>query len=456
LIISALSGFIISVYRLSKSAIYREQAFQIAEAGNEYYRWHLAHAKMDYQDGTGVPGPYAHDFYDFAGNLLGQFILTITPPPIGSTLVKIKSEGASAGDTGIKRIIETSLAIPSFAKYAVAANDMMRFGEGTVVWGPIQSNNGIHFDGLAHNIISSSKASYDDPDHSGGLEFGVHTHINPWESSVVSPVPNRPDIFMSGRQFPVPALDFAGITTDLSEMKASAISGGRYFGSSGRAGYRILLLDNGTFNLYRVRTLESPGGSCSDPGTPLDWGSWSIDSSRETFLGNYANPANGVIFVEDNLWVEGKIKNSRLTIAVGVFPDNVSTRRSITVNNNLLYTNYDGTDSIGLIAQKDINVGMISANNLRIDAAIIAQNGRAGRFYYGSGCSPYDHRNSLTLYGMIATNQRYGFAYIDNFGHTTGYTTRDLIYDGNLLYAPPPNFPLTADQYSIVFWNEVR
>ena len=52
---------------------------------------------------------------------------------------------------------------------------------------------------------------------------------------------------------------------------------------------------------------------------------------------------------------------------------------------------------------------------------------------------------------MIATNARYGFAYTDN----TGYQTRNINYDGNLLYSPPPGFPLTGDQYVTVLWEEI-
>jgi len=58
----------------------------------------------------------------------------------------------------------------------------------------------------------------------------------------------------------------------------------------------------------------------------------------------------------------------------------------------------------------------------------------------------------LSLFGMIASYGRYGFAYTDG----TGYTTRHISYDANLLYAPPPNFPLTSDQYSILSWQEVK
>ena len=141
-----------------------------------------------------------------------------------------------------------------------------------------------------------------------------------------------------------------------------------------------------------------------------------------------------------------------ITIAAATFPDNVNTRKSITINNNLLYTNTNGSDVVALIAQNNINVGMVSQDDLEIDAALVAQNGRIGRFYYNGNCSVYSTRNTITLYGMIATAKRYGFAYTDG----TGYANRVITYDTNLLYAPPPNFPLAADNYQIISWEELE
>jgi hypothetical protein len=152
------------------------------------------------------------------------------------------------------------------------------------------------------------------------------------------------------------------------------------------------------------------------------------------------------------VWVRGSINGARLTIASGKFPDNQTTRTNIIVNQDLRYTNYDGRDVISLISQNNINIGLYSNDVLRIDAALIAQNGRIGRYYYGSACSPYHVRSSITSYGMIGTNQRYGFAYTDS----TGYTSRNLVYDANLLYGPPPSFPLAASQYSLISWEEIQ
>jgi hypothetical protein len=353
--------------------------------------------------------------------------------------------------TTLYRKLEAKLAIPSLAKYAVVANDKMRFGAGTEIFGPIHSNDGIRFDGLAHNIISSTKASYIDPDHGGSAEFGVHTHVAPVDPLPPAAVPNRPDVFQAGRQFPIPAVDFAGITSDLATIKTNAQASGLYVAPSGSLGYHIVLKVNGTLDLYKVTSLVAPPGGCSNGAS--GWGTWSISGGGEQFLQNYAFPANGLIFVEDNLWVDGQINNAKLTIASGRFPDNPATRSSITVNNNLTYTNYNGTDVIALIAQNNFNAGLKSLDTQRIDAALVAQNGRVGRYFYSSSCGTGYVRSTLTLYGMIATNLRYGFAYVCG---CSGYTTRNITYDANLLYGPPPSFPLAGSQYTTLSWKEIR
>lgn len=461
--------------KVSKSNLNRERAFQIAEAGIEYYRWHLAHANTDYQDGTGAPGPYSHNFTDKNGNIIGKFTLTITPPSVGSTKVTIESVGSTLAEPNKTRKITAQLAIPSLAKYSVVANADMRFGQGTEVFGPIHSNGGIRFDGLAHNLISSSLATYDDPDHVGNDEYGVHTHADLPPHSAPNTPPNativtsfrsteappssfssRPDIFLSGRQVGIPAVDYAGITANLATMKTDAQGSGKYYAASGGLGYYILLKTDDTFDIYRVNSLESVTGGCSKSSSEAidqaGWGSWSV-KTKTLVASNVVFPANGLIFAEDDIWVDGQVNSARITIVAAKLPDVATTRKNITVNNNLLYTDYSGNDTIALIAQNNFNVGLISLDTLRIDAAIIAQNGRAGRYYYNSSCGQKSERLDLTLYGMIGTNKRYGFAY-GGSSVTSGYNNRHILYDSNLLYSPPPSFPLTSSQYSIISWKE--
>ena len=372
--------------------------------------------------------------------------------------------------SSVTRKIEKTLAIPSLAKYAVVANDNMRFGAGTEVFGPIQSNGGIRFDGIAHNLISSAKSTYTDPD-TGRTQFGVYTTSGTDDPTPPATVPNRPDVFMAGRQFPVPASDFVGLTPGLTKLQglAQAANGGKEWLPSNVEGYHIVFKvtnDVTSYDIYKVNAQQTAPGSgnnkCGEDGTSrgqVQWGTWSIKSpisSNQTLIGNYPIPANGVIFVNDDVWVDGTIKNARITLVAGIIGNTDPAKNAnITVNSDLLYTNYDGTDVIGLIAQGNINTGMMSEDDLRIDAALVAENGRVGRFYYSSNCKvnnvDYSHRSTLTLHGMIATYIRYGFAYTDN----TGYNIRNIYYDGNILYGPPPSFPSATNQYQVISWREL-
>lgn len=451
---------------------YSEQAFQIAEAGIEYYRWHLAHNPADYTNGTGQPGPYTIAYADKSGAAIGEYVLTITPPPAGGTLVVIRSTGKVYAEPKALRTIEAKLAIPSFATYAILANDDIRFGVGTTVSGPVHSNKGIRFDGTANNIVTSSLPDYNDPDHSGTVEFGVHTHRDPPPATSTvnnnfipaeappSTLQNRTDVFLAGRQFPVPAVDFTGLMATLSQIKTSAQSGGLYFPDSGAQGYEAVLRPDDTVAVYKVQSLVPKPGGCSNLVSDKDWGIWSIQAT--TTVGTYPIPANGLVFFEDHVWVSGQVNTARVTIASARFPQNPATETSITVDTDLLYTNYDGQDAIGLMAQNDFNVGLYSKDNLRIDGAIVAADERVGRHYYRapSGqqqyCGPEAMRNKITLYGMLVTNQRYGFSWTCSGVYCSGYNIRDILYDPNLALNPPPGFPLTSSQYEVISWEEIK
>jgi hypothetical protein len=236
--------------------------------------------------------------------------------------------------------------------------------------------------------------------------------------------------------------------------------------------------------MYTVTALQATPSNCGTDGTAqgqmnnngtqntgTNWGTWTINGlvgsnqagASETMINgtnadhSWPIPSNGVIFVDDNVWVDGTINNARVTVVSGIIgASSANSYTNITINTNLKYTNTDGSDVIGLIAQGNINAGMVSDDTYEIDGALVAENGRVGRFYYNSHCTlnsvDYSQRSSLTLEGMIATAIRYGFAYSDG----TGYDIRNINYDGNLLYGPPPSFPQATNQYQVIEWQQVR
>ncbi|MBU0597690.1 hypothetical protein KKF61_01685 [Patescibacteria group bacterium] len=470
--------YVVSRAKLSNQEKFREISFQIAEAGIEYYRWHLAHDRDDFQDGTGAPGPYVHEYSDADGSVLGQFSLDITPPPVGSTVATIESSGSTTEKPNLKKIISAVLGRPSFTNFAVVANDNMRFGEGTEVYGPIHSNYGIRFDGLAHNVVSSSEIDYNDPDHGGGNEWAVHTHLSPTDPLPPTAMPSRPDVFEVGREVDVGGVSFTSISGEFDDLQAEAAANGIYLTDSNAEGYRVHFRTDHKVEIYRVTGQQT----CQKYTCFWTWCWWTNYSStnlwsvgtEETF--NYGGessdnlnmPTNGLIFIEDDVWVDGQINGDRVTVVAAKTPYS-SGNANIINNNDLLYTNYDGTDAIGLLAQDNVYAGFFSEDDLRVDAALIAQKGRVGRLYYPSasgdfnpaGCNQNYSRDTFTNFGAIGTNERYGYAwtgssYTCDDGHTqgSGYCTRNLLYDDEFYFSPPPFFPAT-DQFRIITWEEV-
>ncbi len=429
----------------------KEQSLQIAEAGVYFYRWYLAHQvsgltkkqiRQFWSVGTpyGVGTPYEDDF-----NGVGSYRITVTPPASNSTIVVVEVAGWTYKNPNLERIVRVRFRQPSWSEYSVLCDSDIRFGAGTDVYGPIHSNEGIRFDAVAHNVVSSGVAEYADPDHNGGNEFGVHTHDNPVDPLPPAAVPSRPDVFMAGREFPAPVKDFNSVLSDMADMKSEAgcanvgsvcpgnsngatVSANGIYFNNADYGRHIVLRSDGTMRVYRVTGYNS---------TSNDW------TSRSAYT-TYVIPNDGIIFVEDNVWIDGAINNKKVTVAAADLSGGGD--RDIFIKNDLLYTNYNGSDIIGLVAQRDVEVTRGSEEDLRIDGALLAQSGRVGRDAFSSSYN----RDTITVNGSIVTKLRYGFAYTNG----TGYTNRNLIFDNNLLYYPPPYFP-TGTDYAIDSWEEL-
>src|SRR3989344_2656916 len=137
-----------------------KKSLEIAQAGVEYYRWHLAHNPSDYTDGTGGSGPYVHPVTDPYGNTAGTYSLTITPPSSGSSQIVVTSKGWLNSYPGITRSVTVKYGIPSLARFAFLQNANVWFGGGATVNGKIFSNGGIRMDGTNASLVQSAKATY--------------------------------------------------------------------------------------------------------------------------------------------------------------------------------------------------------------------------------------------------------------------------------------------------------
>jgi hypothetical protein len=422
--------------QMLRLSINREESMQIAEAGINYYQWHLAHFPSDYKDGTNASGPYIHDYTDYdTQQNIGKFSLTITPPTTGSTICTIKSTGWTNASPGMTRSVTAKFGIPSLAKYAFLSNDVIWIGSDETVNGQMQSNNGIRFDGVGNAPIQSAKSTYTCPSNQGSpcpaTENGV------WGSA--------PQYVKNFWQFPVPAVDFSSITSDLATMKTSAQSTGIYLPPSNAQGYSLVFNSDSTVSIYKVTSLlQNPTGWDTSGNAHNEY----VDYNNRTLQFTSQIPTNGIIYVEDKIWVEGTV-NGRATLVAAQLPYNSSTAPTIYIPNNIVYAAKDGTNVLGLIAQKDIVVTYHAPTDLEIDAALISQNGGAQFFYYQG-----DIKNSITIFGAIMTFYQWTWTWVDGSNNNVaGYSNTYDNYDSNLLYAPPPSFPQSASGYQQISWT---
>ena len=429
--------------KLTAATVVKQQAFQIAEAGMNYYEWRLAHFPADFWDGNAstTPGPYIHDYVDSDTHVkLGEYSLQITAPPVGSTIATIQSTGYTVDNPNTRRTITVRYGVPSVAKYAFLTNGDVWIGSTENVSGELHANGGIRFDGTGNAPITSSKSTYLCQTYHG---CGPTTKPGVWGSAPLST--------QAFWQYPVPNVDFSTMTSDLANIKATAQSGGIYLPPSNKRGYSLVFTSDGHVRIYKVNSvLSNPTGFDVNGNAHNEGTDYNSRSEQTTICSPSpcAIPSNGVIYVEDKTWVEGTV-NGRVLVAAAKLPYNANTAPSILIPNNIVYAAKDGTDSLGLISQQDVLLTYRSPNNLEIDAAMIAQNGSAQHFEWDG-----DIKNKITIYGAVASFGTWTWSWVDGWGNTiSGYQYTQTTYDSNLLYAPPPSFPLTSDGYVPISWT---
>jgi len=418
-------------FKLNSRKVSYEQAIQIAEAGINYYRWHLAHDPDDYQDGTGQPGPYVHNYSNSTNDVEGQFSLEIIPPANNTNIVTLVSTGSTSKHPNIQRTIQAQYGIPSFASYSFISNSNIWFGEGENVVGELHSNGGIRMDGTNDSRITSAKDTY-----ICGPEHGCNYEEKPGIWGTGGPQ----DLW----DFPETSIDFNDVTTDLAELEAQAKNTGLYFAKTNKDGYHVVFLADGTFNIYKVNSTIPTWGF----DTEWDWRYIDIQSESPLNPFNYEIPDNGIIYLEDNVWVEGII-NGRVTLVAARFPDTSKNNKNIYINGDINYLTKDGAHVLGLMAQKDILIPRYSADTLNIDAVLLAQKGHCFRYYY-----PDNILSAITTYGSIITNAYWTWSWDCGGWTCSGYETSNSVYDPFVKYSPPPSFPNTGE-YEFISWEEI-
>jgi len=399
----------------------RITSMSIAEAGINYYLWHLSHNNQDFCDGNSCNGsapygPFTHNYTDSSGSVLGSFDLYVIPPDSTGSITTVKSIGKVA-NSKIERTIISQIGIPSFTKYTLLSNNSeLWVGSGEVIDGSIFINHsGVRNDGEIKSDTYSTEATYN--------SAMFHTTLDGINGS---------GIFGGSKNFPVPAIDMNQINVDLLDIRNDTQSGqGDYYGPSNHLGYHIVLHEN-NYEIADVKKYDNSG----------------YFIVQETTKVTHSYPAAGVIFCEDNVWVEGTINQQKITVAAADPEAGSHQRKKIYITNPIRYTNYDGRDKIGLLTQSDILLVQNVPNDMEIDAAMISKDGQVRIDQYR-----YEHKGNIKVYGSLAHNGGLLWTYDYGEGNWSGFATTETVMDKQNITNPPPRFPLTGS-YSILSWRE--
>lgn len=487
---TALVTIITTNFYVVGSNIESQKSFNIAEAGVNYYLWHMAHNKSDFKDGQSTPatpdatlgyGPYVHTYTDSEANDAGTFTLWIKPQGNGSTIATVRSIGKASGSE-VTRTVEAQIGAASFASYGLVSDEEFWFGNNESANGPIFSNVGIHMDGANSDVVGSANATYVPDSAYGG---NGTTKAGVWCSTTVTTPVNCNTRDKSNWLYPKTSVDFNQVSSSLCTMKMTALGSTSssvcsttpttrtasyipQYSTSGaystNQGYLIQLNTNNTYDLYKV-------SAENDRATIYT----SALTSTAVATG-ISVPSSGVIFVEDNVWVRtNPTFHGRVTIASGRLASTTYST-NISIADDLLYSAKDGSDAIGLVAEKDIIVTAYAPPSsgsftFEIDAATLAQSGAVKwpQYYEGTNTCTRGWTGStqnFLFYGSVATRLNWTWNY--SRGSSCGDAVRDTTsgsyysgvmrtqtnYDYNLMYAPPPSYPVTGT-YNILSWREV-
>lgn len=446
----ALAGYVLSQNRVQDVTRQRGEAFAVSEAGLDYYRWFLSHFPGNTTNGTGQPGPYVKSYNDPEYGVEGTYSLSVTGNGSCGLIqsVDVTSTGVPTDAPNVKSVLTARYAAPSVAAYSYIVGSSVWAGSDRVINGPYHSNGGIRMDGTANAPVSSSLSTWNctssfgcSPSQSAAPGVvGTGTNSNLWS-------------------YPTPQVDFAGIAANFASLKTTATTNGifipRFSTNTGHSpnphvGYHLVFHANGTVVVTKVTAVTAL------PVTPVNSADSTTDYTlirTETSYQTYNLPANcGVIFVEDNAWIEGVIPAKVTVVAAGVIDSSFTP--DIVLRGNITYAATDGSDGLTVIGAHDILIAPDSPNNMTLNGIFVAQSGAFGRNLYDCPSS-YEPRSSLTILGTTVSNLRTGTKWLNGCGGgDAGYQTRTDAFDRQNSTNPPPFTPTTSTQWQFVDWQQ--
>lgn len=412
----------------------RITSMAIAEAGINYYMWHLAHNNADYCDGNVCPedlpyGPYQHNYYDQEGNFMGTYDLIITPPEPGQTKAVVKSIGKVKGISPSRTIVAT-LEMPAYTQNAFVANNYYLYLE---AWEEVDGHIHVNNSGVFNmgNVTGNASTTLGETD-----SFKVNSN-GPYSPPLYD-ILTTPGTFEGEKKYNADKVSYENIGDMILSCREEAMAdeiGDYYAPPNGFVGYHIVFKDD----IYTISKVKHADGGYA--------------ITQETVVGDFPIPNDGVIFVESNVWLEGNVDNQRVTVIASNATASNSQKRYVVINDSILYSAKDGNSRVGIVATGDIITPRYPIHpTMEINAALITS---YGYVWYPSSWAHTKVDGKLTVWGSTYNNR--GLSWSWSSGPSSpwigGFKEVDIIFDPHNAISPPPFFP-NSGKYRISSWRE--
>ncbi len=467
ILLSGLLSFILSQLRQSKHELAYEQALHIAEAGLERYRWYLIHKSQALFDGAEIGCPPSNCLdclvceYEltFPGlGKIGKYRLEIEEERACgvTTAIRVMATGWTTEFPDIQRKISVHYVRPTVAEYSYILNDNVWAGADRTIMGPYHSNGGIRMDGQNNSLVTSAQdewictASYGCSVcplvcqiQAGGecLCPGVFTTAN-----------GRVDLFRTG----ISRFDFEGIIIELGRVKSltqpfpEGMGKGLYLPPSGKKGYHVILKGR-EVEVRKIKELTRVMAHGTEKGWHWEY---SIISEKGSAI-NYSLDDCGLIFIEDDVWLEGEVEG-KITLVVADLITH-GKERNVWLKDDIIYRDGGKPDGFILMSQGNILITPDSPDYLDLQGVFIAQTGFFGRNHYPHTWYPnYARKEKLRIFGTIVSNGRVGTKWSSGGAWVSGYRQRETIFNPILTFNPPPFIPSTSEEFRFKGWEEKR
>ncbi len=355
----------------------RTKALHTADAGINAYLYELRRNDHYYSSNPTLGPVTLSD---------GSWVVTATPPTTTTPLI-LRAVGTIPGRKASRTVV-ASVRFPTFADYMFLTDATINIGADATIEGKVRANGAITNAGH----ITGSAISGDRVTNTGQIDSGY-------------------------KQFQ-PTVDFGGVVSDLTAIRAAAQAAGTYFGTaSGATGYRAMFSPSGTSIIVDKVNANSSG------------------ITVVSNVGTFAVPSSGAFYFDDEVWVAGAY-DAMCTIGCST---------NIYIPGNITLRNANDPFTLGLISDTSVIVkyGYTGfPTDCTIQACMVA---RQGSVKADLDTYPNTLRHSITIKGSMAYRQFGGFALVSGGRDVAGFDERTYSYDQRADTNPPPMFPVVRD-----------